>query len=126
MQSWDTDGPAGKSKKEGCMIYLKTAGILFILMLLGCGNSPVADNGTGTDIGEAKIFGSVKYKDTTRNANNVSVIIRKQDYIPYSLASQSHNKTVSSGNGAFTLDHITPGYHLVEFYTNDSYTGNSG
>jgi hypothetical protein len=101
------------------MTHIKTIISLCIFMLLCCGNSPVVDNGTGTDIGEAKIFGSVKYADN-RNAENVSVIIRKQDYIPYSLASQNHNKTVSTGSGAFSLDHITPGYHLVELYTNDS------
>lgn len=101
------------------MTFIKTAISMCILMLLHCGNAPVVSNGTGTDIGEAKIIGSVTYKDT-RIAVNASVVIRKQDYIPYSLASQNHNKTVSTGNGTFSLDHITPGYHLVELYTNDS------
>jgi len=118
VQGGNTDGAEGQSKKEGRMIYLKTAVTLCILMLLCCGNATVVDNGTGTDIGEAKVFGSIQYKDE-RNADNVSVVIRKQDYIPYSLASQNHNKTVST-NGVFTLDNITPGYHLVELYLNDS------
>jgi hypothetical protein len=89
-------------------------------MLLCCSNSPVVENGTGTDIGEAKIYGSVKYKDDNRNAGNVSVIVRKQDYVPYSVTSQNHNKTVSTSSGTFSLGHITPGYHLVELYTSDS------
>jgi hypothetical protein len=101
------------------MTYLKTAISLCILMLLCCGNSPVVNNGTGTDIGEAKIFGSVKYADN-RNADNVSVIVRKQDYVPYSVTSQNHNKTVSTNSGTFSLDNIAPGYHLVELYTRDS------
>jgi hypothetical protein len=101
------------------MTYIKTAISLCILMLLCCGNSPVVNNGTGTDIGEAKIYGSVKYPDK-RNASNVSVIVRKQDYVPYSVASQNHNKTISTNSGTFSLDHIAPGYHLVELYTRDS------
>ncbi|NLD92618.1 MAG: hypothetical protein GX639_08115 [Fibrobacter sp.] len=101
------------------MIYIKFAVSLFILILSYCGNSPVVNNGTGTDIGEAKIFGSVQYADN-RNADNVSVIVRKQDYVPYSVAPQNHNKTVSTNNGTFSLEHITPGYHLVELYTRDS------
>jgi hypothetical protein len=101
------------------MTYIKTAVSLCILMLLCCGNSPVVNNGTGTDIGEAKIYGSVKYADN-RNAGNVSVIVRKQDYVPYSVASQNHNKTISTSNGTFSLDNIVPGYHLVELYTKDS------
>ena len=101
------------------MTYIKTAIFLCFLMLLFCGNSSIVNNGTGTDIGEAKIYGSVKYADN-RSANNVSVIVRKQDYVPYSVASQNHNKTLSTDNGTFSLDHIVPGYHLVELYTRDS------
>jgi hypothetical protein len=57
----------------------------FITVIIRCGDAPLAGNGTGTDIGEAKVSGCVKLPGGIA-AENVTVTLRKQDYVPFSVS----------------------------------------
>lgn len=92
--------------------------LLLFLLPLSC-TQPLSGNGTGTDIGEAKVYGFARFHDST-TAGNVHVTIREQDYIPFSVPSKSQIKTVSGKDGTFTINHISRGYYLVELRSQDS------
>ncbi len=93
--------------------------ILVPLLFLSCSLSPLGSNGTGTDIGEAKVYGYARFRDNTI-ADNVHVTIREQNYVPFSIPAKNQIKTVSGEDGAFTIYHISRGYYLVELRTHDT------
>jgi hypothetical protein len=90
-----------------------------VTTILNCSLSPLADNGTGTDIGEAKIYGSVKLPGNIPG-EEVAVSLRHQDYIPFSVPLQNQQRTVSDKNGIFTLTQPEVGFYLIELIGKDS------
>jgi hypothetical protein len=92
--------------------------LLVLLLFLSC-IQPLSGNGTGTDIGEAKVYGYARFRDNT-TADNVHVTIREQNYIPFSIPANNQTSVVSGKDGTFTIKNITHGYYLVELRTKDS------
>lgn len=99
-------------------MVLKIVLTLIVSLILSC-STHLTDNGTGTDIGEAKIYGSVKLPGY-KNGENVTVTLRKQDYVPFSISSHNQQRTVSGKDGNFTIARISKGYYLVELFNKDS------
>jgi hypothetical protein len=93
--------------------------LLVSLLFFFCNQSPLSGNGTGTDIGEAKVYGNALFRDST-TADNVHVTIRKQDYVPFSIPVQKQIKTISGKDGTFTINQLSNGYYLVELRSQDS------
>ncbi|HEX2959819.1 MAG TPA: hypothetical protein VHO70_23490 [Chitinispirillaceae bacterium] len=93
--------------------------LLLSLLLFSCSQSPLSGNGTGTDIGEAKVYGYARFRDYS-TADNVYVTIREQGYIPFSIPAKNQIGTVSGKDGTFTINHISQGYYLVELRAQDS------
>jgi hypothetical protein len=97
---------------------MKNLLLSLLLLFLSC-IQPLSGNGTGTDIGEAKVYGYARFKDNT-TADNVHVTIREQNYIPFSIPAKNQISAISGKDGTFTIDNISHGYYLVELRTNDS------
>lgn len=93
--------------------------LTLIVSLILCCSTHVTDNGTGTDIGEAKIYGSVKLPGY-KNGENVTVTLRKQSYIPFSISSHNQQRTISGKDGTFSITSMSKGYYLVELFNKDS------
>jgi hypothetical protein len=91
----------------------------FITVIIRCGDAPLAGNGTGTDIGEAKVSGCVKLPGGIA-AENVTVTLRKQDYVPFSVSLKDQKKVVSGKNGDFAITQPGKGYYLLELINRDS------
>lgn len=90
-----------------------------ITFLIRCSDAPLAGNGTGTDIGEAKVSGCVKLPGDIA-AENVTVTLRKQDYVPFSVSLKDQQKVVSGKNGSFAIAQPEKGYYLLELINRDS------
>ena len=101
------------------MIILQRLLLLLTAIILTCTIPTSTGNGTGTDAGEARVYGTVKLPGDNAAAD-VTVILRKQDYLPYSIPSSDQVQTFSGDNGSFTLSTTTRGYHLVELLGSDS------
>ncbi len=98
-------------------------GILKIVLpsiVAGCQTLPLSGNGTGTDAGEARVIGSALLPGNAP-AGNVTVTLRRQQYIPFSLPLTGQKKVFTDARGAFTIDNIEPGhYYLIELSRGDS------
>ncbi|MBN2036141.1 MAG: hypothetical protein JW768_05305 [Chitinispirillaceae bacterium] len=101
------------------MIFRRILFTLTVFILTGCQNLPLSGNGTGTDAGEAKVSG-VALLPGNVPAANVSAVLRKQHYIPFSVTPLEQKRTITSADGAFTLEKIVPDYYLLELYDTDS------
>jgi hypothetical protein len=101
------------------MIAIRILISLFAIIILNCSLPTSARNGTGTDAGEARIYGAVRLPGD-KAGENVSVTLRKQDYLPFSISSQDQTQTVSGRDGGFTLTTAARGYYLVELLSSDS------
>ncbi|MBN1761221.1 MAG: hypothetical protein JW863_23050 [Chitinispirillaceae bacterium] len=101
------------------MITLRVLVFSCMVVALRCSSPTTVGNGTGTDAGEARIFGTVRLPGDNAGGN-VSVTLRKQDYIPFSISSSDQVTTTSGKNGNFTLSTAARGYYLVELSNNDS------
>jgi hypothetical protein len=101
------------------MIVRRILFAVTVFIAAGCQNLPLSGNGTGTDAGEAKVTGIALLPGNVP-ASNVSVMLRKQQYIPFSVPPLEQKRTITDARGAFTLDKIAPGYYLIELCGSDS------
>ncbi|MBN1129018.1 MAG: hypothetical protein JXA71_08530 [Chitinispirillaceae bacterium] len=101
------------------MIFRRTCLVISLSILSGCQTLPLSGNGTGTDAGEAKVIGMALLPGNVP-ASNVSVSLRKQQYIPFSVPLFEQKRTITGQSGGFTLDKIAPGYYLIELCGSDS------
>jgi hypothetical protein len=90
-----------------------------VTLVVRCNDTPLTGNGTGTDIGEARISGCVKLPGNIP-AQNVTVTLRKQDYVPFSISLQNQPRAVSEKDGSFVLSQPEKGYYLLELVNRDS------
>ncbi|MBN1578457.1 MAG: hypothetical protein JW913_17985 [Chitinispirillaceae bacterium] len=101
------------------MILFRVFISAILFFLITCTTSPLSQNGTGTDAGEAKIIGTALLPGNMPG-KNAAIALRKQNYTPFSLPPSQQKHTTANGNGAFILDQIGPGYYLMELRNNDS------
>ena len=101
------------------MNFIRMLFLSCVMLVFSCSSPTSTGNGTGTDAGDARICGIIRSPDN-KAAANVTVTLRKQDYLPYSVSYQDQVKTVSGKDGAFAFPIVPPGYYLVDLLGSDS------
>lgn len=101
------------------MTVLRLIVLLCSVLAIICTSPTSTTNGTGTDAGEAKICGNISLPGGL-DGREVTVNLRKQDYLPFSIKVKDQVKTVSGNDGGFILSVLDRGFYLVEFKNRDS------
>jgi hypothetical protein len=100
------------------MNFFKTWAVSLALLLSACENR-LAVNGTGTDAGEAKVIG-VAHLPGAIPGSNITVALRNQNYLPFSIPVSDQTRAATNNSGAFTLNHVSSGYYLIELWNSDT------
>jgi hypothetical protein len=102
------------------MNQMKIALLFFTAFLFYCGDLPMAGGtGTGTNLGEGKLLGSVFLPDGTPGTGT-AIVMREKYYIPYSKNSRFLRNAVVDSKGMFVIDSIDSGNYILEMKGDDS------
>jgi hypothetical protein len=97
---------------------VKLLALAACVLFVWCTGAPLT-GGTGTDIGEARVYGVARLPGYVAG-EKVRVVLRRQDYLPQSTPPQNQLQAVSGDDGKFALSPVVPGYYLVELDDKDT------